>query len=136
VRDELLRIGQPLPDLRQESRALAFLALFENDPVHAGAQPRNQLGVVLEQESFGRRQKRYLDVGALEFVGRERLEARVLERRGAGVLGDVSSERPLRVERAYAAAQLFAVHQGDEGRARLPQPGLLGDRRAGLPTRA
>ena len=110
--------------------------MFENDAVHAGAQPRNQLGVVLEQEAFGRRQERYFDVDAPELVGRERLEARVLERRGAGVLSDVLSERPLSLERAHAAAQLITQHQGDEACARFAQPGLLGDRRARLPASA
>src|SRR2546426_3409830 len=57
-----------------------------------------------------------LDVGALEFVERERLEARVLERRCAGVLCDVLSERPLRFERAYAAAQLITLHKRSEER--------------------
>src|SRR5882672_8801604 len=80
VCDELLRIGQALPDLRQEGRALAFLAVFENDAVHAGAEPRNQLGVAIERQPLGRRQERYFDVDVPELLGRERLEARVLER--------------------------------------------------------
>ena len=106
--------------------------MLENDSIHAGAQTINQLGVVLERQPLGRRQERYFDVDVPELVGRERLEARVLERRSAGVLGDVLRERPLGLERTDAAAQLTTLRQGDEARARFAQPGLLGDRRAGL----
>src|SRR6266571_391577 len=62
---------------------------------------------------------------ARKFFARERLEARVLERRGAGVLGDVIGEGPLRFERADAAAQLFAQLERDEARAPFLQPGLV-----------
>src|SRR4029077_21051697 len=59
VRDELLRIGQAFPDLRQEGRALALHTLFENEAVHAWAKPSDKIGVILEREALGRRQQRH-----------------------------------------------------------------------------
>jgi len=114
--NEPLGIGQPFPDLRQVGRVLAlfFVAVFENDAVDSRAEPGDQFGVVREPQPLGRREQRHFDVGARELFERQRLETRVLERRGAGVRGDVLGERPLRIERTDATAQLITLHKRDE----------------------
>src|SRR5262249_47032176 len=52
-----------------------------------------------------------------DFLQSDWLEARILERRLPGIVGDIEDERPLWQQRATAAAQLTFHGDGDEGRA-------------------
>ena len=106
--DELARLGERLPDLRQERRPPA--APGEHDAVDAGAQLLQQ--VVLA----GDRQRHRAPTAATPRCAvmsssraGERREARVAKRGGQRVLLDVLPQRPVRLERADAAAQIAVL---------------------------
>ena len=67
------------------------------------------------------RQQRDLDAGERQFLDTQRVEARVAERRIAGVFLNVLEQRAPGFEAADAAAQLAALHEGDEAGAHFLQ---------------
>src|SRR5581483_5093219 len=89
------------------------VAMLHDEAVDPGTQLRDQLLMRVERDPRRRGEERHLELGALELVLAQRREARILERRGARVGRDVLGERPVRLERSDAAAQLAVELERD-----------------------
>ena len=103
MREELARLRQLFPDLRQEGAAVT--AIFEHDAIHAGAQLRQRIGLVANNHLLGSREQRDLDCGDVEFFRAQRRKTRIVQGGGHGVAFYVGEQWPVRLQRADAAAQ-------------------------------
>jgi hypothetical protein len=114
--DEVARIGDRLPHLRQERRAAAVV--LQDEAVDAGPQSVDEIFLAGHEDALGRREQRYLDRRRVKLSRGERRKARIAKRRGKRVLAHIDPQRTDRLERSYAAAQLAR----DYGASRRSRP--------------
>jgi hypothetical protein len=119
----MARLGQLLPDLRQESAAP--VAGDQDHAVDAGPQLAQGIGFVLELHGLRRGQQRDLDPGARQFGQGQGRKAGIAKGGGDRIGTHVALERTVGFERADAAAQVAVPGQGDEGGAGRVQRGMV-----------
>ena len=117
--EELARVRQHFPDLRKKGRATR--ACDNDQSVCARRQPVQQIPFIGDWKQLQRRQYRDLQPDDVEFGFRNRVEARIAERRLERGEGHVCRQRMLGFERAATATQLTIDFQGRERRPRFRQ---------------